>query len=251
VGSGVKSFGRCRDARRQGPPSRCSFVETNMEFLPIRYAGERVYAGFWRRFCALWVDAFIVILPVRFFLSWLEGFDRTVAIVIMIPSAALLPMYHVYFNARYGGTLGKLAVGIRVTRPDGGRIGWTEAIARSAVDMVFALVGLCIQVWALAQISGEDYSNASGFLERGHLLKSFRPSWLSVVSILSQVWVWSEVVVLLLNRRKRALHDFIAGTIVIRKEFADISIIPGPPDATSDGDWANASRRYVRGESDD
>jgi uncharacterized RDD family membrane protein YckC len=29
-----------------------------------------------------------------------------------------------------------------------------------------------------------------------------------------QIWVWSEVVVMLFNKRRRALHDFIAGTIV-------------------------------------
>jgi len=221
-----------------------------MEFLPINYAGERVYAGFWRRFCALWVDGFIIILPLRFFLFWLEGFDKTLAIVIMIPSAALLPMYHVYFNARYGGTPGKLAVGIRVTRPDGSKIGWTEALARSAVDMGFALVMLCLQVWALTRISDADYSNASGIFEQARLLQSHRPSWVSQINIVQQVWIWSELIVLLLNKRKRALHDFIAGTIVIRKEFADIPVMPWSSDPTSDADWVNASRGYVRGESD-
>jgi uncharacterized RDD family membrane protein YckC len=220
-----------------------------MEFLPINYAGERVYAGFWRRFCALWVDFFIV-MPLAFFLLWLEGFDKTLAIIITIPSTALFSMYHVYFNARYGGTPGKLAVGIRVTRPNGSKIGWTEAIARSAVDMVFALVMLCLQVWALIQISGEDYSNATGFFERATLLRSYRPAWGSQINIVQQVWIWSELIILLLNKRKRALHDFIAGTIVIRKEFADIPVMPWSSDPTSNVDWVNASRRYVRGESD-
>jgi len=222
-----------------------------MEFLPIRYAGERVYAGFWRRFCALWVDGFIIILPVRFFLFWLEGFDKTLAIVIMIPSAAFSPMYHVYFNTRYGGSPGKLAAGIKITRPDGTKIGWTEAIARSAVDMAFALVILCLQVWALTRISDADYLNASGIFEQARLIQSHRPSWASqIIDIIGQVWIWSELIVLLLNKRKRALHDFIAGTIVIRKRFADIAAKPWSSDPTSDADWVNASRRYVRGESD-
>ena len=220
-----------------------------MEFLPIMYGGERVYAGFWRRFCAIWVDAFIV-MPLGFFLFWLEGFDKTFAIVIMIPSVALFSMYHVYFNARYGGSPGKLAVGIRVTRPNGSKIGWTEAIARSAVDIVFALVTLCLQVWALTRISGVDYSNATGIFEQARLIQSHRPSWFPILRILQQVWIWSELIVLLLNTRKRALHDFIAGTIVIRKEFADIPVKPWSSDLTSKRDWVNASRGYVRGESD-
>ena len=237
-----------RDAR--GRQSEVLCVETDMDFLPIEYAGERVYAGFWRRFCALWVDGFIV-MPIGFFFMWLRGLDKTLAMAIVIPSTALLAMYHVYFDACYGGTLGKLAVGIRITKPDGSKIGWYEAFMRSAVNIAFALVTLSIEVWALSQVTHEDYSHATGFVERMALLKPFRPSWSPVVLILQQVWGWSEVIVLLFNKRKRALHDFIAGTIVIRKEFADMPVRPWSSDPTSDGDWANASRRYVRGESDD
>jgi uncharacterized RDD family membrane protein YckC len=32
------------------------------------------------------------------------------------------------------------------------------------------------------------------------------------------VWIFSEFVVLLTNKKRRALHDFMAGTVVIRKE---------------------------------
>ncbi len=32
----------------------------------------------------------------------------------------------------------------------------------------------------------------------------------------SQAWVWSELVVLLLNKKRGALQDFIAGTIIIK-----------------------------------
>lgn len=52
-----------------------------MEFLPIRYAGERVYAGFWRRFGAMWIDAFIV-MAISFFFLWLEGFDKLIVMFI-------------------------------------------------------------------------------------------------------------------------------------------------------------------------
>ncbi|WP_255590049.1 hypothetical protein [Marinicella meishanensis] len=33
------------------------------------------------------------------------------------------------------------------------------------------------------------------------------------------VWYWSELLVMLTNERRRALHDFIAGTVVIKKAF--------------------------------
>jgi uncharacterized RDD family membrane protein YckC len=191
-----------------------------MEFLPIvSENGERVYAGFWPRFCSVWVDFFVVV-PIVLLLFWLEGFDKNLAIFITIPSTALFSMYHVYFNVRFGGTLGKLAVGIRVTKPDGSRIGWPEAWKRSSVDIGFALLMLCVEVWALTQVDGQQYS-ASSFVERTRLLHSYYPSWFRIVTISQNIWIWSEVVVLLFNKRKRALHDFIAGTVVIHKEFAE------------------------------
>ncbi|MHC4387821.1 MAG: RDD family protein [Planctomycetota bacterium] len=188
-----------------------------MDFLPITSDGKRVYAGFWKRFCAKWVD-FFVLLPLVFLFTWLQGFDRNLAILITIPSTAVFFVYHVYFNAHFGGTLGKLAVGIRITRPDGVKIGWTEAWKRSAVDIVFAFLGVCVRVWALTQVNAEEYS-AARFFARVRLLQSYYPYWFSVITILQHVWIWSEVIVLLFNKRKRALHDFIAGTVVVHKEF--------------------------------
>jgi len=176
-----------------------------MEFLPITSDGKQVYAGFWKRFCALWVD-FFVIMPLGFLFIWLKSFDKNLAILITIPSTALFSMYHVYFNARFGGTLGKLAVRIRITRPDGAKIGWPEAWKRSAVDLAFGFLMLCVEVWALTQVNGEQYS-ATAFAERMRLLQSYYPSWFPIVTISQNIWIWSEVVVLLLNKRKRALQS--------------------------------------------
>jgi uncharacterized RDD family membrane protein YckC len=38
------------------------------------------------------------------------------------------------------------------------------------------------------------------------------PAW---VGIVANIWIWSEMLVLLCNKRRRALHDMIAGTIVV------------------------------------
>jgi uncharacterized RDD family membrane protein YckC len=158
-------------------------------------------------------------MPLAFLFIWLEGFDRTLAIAITIPSSVLFAMYNVFFNARFGGTPGKLAVGIRITKPDGSRIGWSEAWKRSAVDLVFASIVLVVEVWGLTQVDPGRYASL-GWMERTQLVMAQAPAWYGAISILQQVWHWSEVVVLQFNKRKRAIHDFIAGTVVIHKEFA-------------------------------
>jgi len=148
-----------------------------MDFLPITSNGERVYAGFWKRFCAGVADAFIIV-PLAFFFVWLEGADRTLAIVITIPSAIVFSMYNVFFNARFGGTLGKLAVGIRITKPNGSRIGWAEAWKRSSVDIVFAIVTLIVEFWALTQVDPSRYASLE-WIERAELLQEHWPVWYS------------------------------------------------------------------------
>ncbi len=189
-----------------------------MEFLPITKYGERVYAGFWKRFWAELVDGF-VFFPLAFLFVWLEGFDRTLAIFITIPSSILFAMYNVYFNARFGGTPGKLAVGIRITKPDGSRINWSEAWKRSSVDLVFAAIVLIVKVGGLIQIDPEAYVSW-GWMERTQKVAARAPAWYGAIRVLWQVWIWSELVVLLFNKRKRAIHDFIAGTVVVQKQFA-------------------------------
>ena len=139
-----------------------------MEFLPVTSNGKRVYAGFWTRFCAGFADTFILLLLV-FLIVWLEGLDRTLAIVVTIPSSIMFAMYNVYFNARFGGTPGKLAVGIRITEPNGTAIGWTAAWKRSSVDLVFAVLALVVQVWALILVDVAQY-NSVGWMARGKLL---------------------------------------------------------------------------------
>ncbi len=51
-------------------------------------------------------------------------------------------------------------------------------------------------------------------MEQARRVQDLSPAY-EVLSFALNVWIWSEVIVLLFNRRKRALHDFIAGTVVV------------------------------------
>jgi len=133
--------------------NKCRNKET-MNFLPLEINGNKVYAGFWKRFCASFIDALIIVgvtFPLMKTLD-LYGSDRSLTIVLSVFRFLLMHMYTVYLHARFGGTFGKLAVGIRVTRPDGNRIGWNQAWRRSSVDIAIALLVLVSEVWAMFQV---------------------------------------------------------------------------------------------------
>ncbi|EPJ46300.1 MAG: hypothetical protein OFPII_21660 [Osedax symbiont Rs1] len=190
-----------------------------MEFLPIEKDGFKVYAGFWQRFGAGIVDT-IVLIPVAYLFYYLEGISISAAIITAVISCGLYSVYTIYFHNRYGATLGKMASKIRVTNPDGSSISLKQAVLRSSVDICFAVLMVIAQIIAISQANPEEYLSA-GWMERIEYLVPLFPSWYDLVVSVANIWVWSEFFVLLLNKRKRAIHDFIAGTVVINQEYAE------------------------------
>jgi len=190
-----------------------------MEFLPLLKDGKKVYAGFWKRLCAAITDT-LVWIPVAFIFYHIQSISITIAVVAAVIHAFFFAIYSICLNLKYGGTLGKLAVGIRVTKPNGEKIGLREALLRSSVDIVYGLLIAVFTVYAIHQVDSDVYLTA-GYMERLRLLAPLYPEYSKHTNILGTVWYWSELIVLLLNERKRALHDFIARTVVIHKEFAE------------------------------
>ncbi len=176
------------------------------------------YATFWQRFAAMWIDEF-VLLPLVFVQLWLESISKMAAIVLIIPMTASYCAYTIYFHGRFGQTIGKYVMGIRVVCVTGDRIGWREAWLRSSVDVAFAILGAFSLFAALGAISDTDYY-AVDWIQRTKNVSALEPTWLGWTNTANQIWAWSEVVVMLFNKRRRALHDFIAGTVVTSEKKA-------------------------------
>jgi uncharacterized RDD family membrane protein YckC len=78
----------------------------------------------------------------------------------------------------FGGTLGKLAVGIRVRTADGNLVGWREALLRPVLQLIVSF-------------------------------GSFVPG-AGLITLLDDLWM-------LWDRQKQTLHDKVAGTIVVHR----------------------------------
>jgi len=52
-------------------------------------------------------------------------------------------------------------------------------------------------------------------------LLSLSPEFFIIYSVAINIWIWSELLVLLTNRRKRAIHDFMAGTVIVKAIYVD------------------------------
>ena len=145
-----------------------------MEFLPVEKDGSDVYAGFWSRFGAIWVDVF-VLAPFMVALYFLQSISIPVAIISTVVSNILFWAYTIYFHYRYGATLGKMATGIKVTLPNGSPIGLKQAFLRSSVDLGFAALTLAATVVAIFHADPEQYLSA-GWMARARYVSSLFPA---------------------------------------------------------------------------
>jgi uncharacterized RDD family membrane protein YckC len=99
------------------------------------------YAGFWIRFLAMFIDSiiidivqYIVLIPLGLAsvdLSTANSDQQTGALFeALLIVVALNLCYYVVFWSRYGATPGKMALGLKVVRPDGTAISVGQALGR-------------------------------------------------------------------------------------------------------------------------
>ena len=97
------------------------------------------YAGFWTRFAAALIDAVVLIIP-----SAVLGVGTRYAGGIVVTF-----LYHWLVVAYWNGqTVGKRALSIRITRPDGSPVDSGVAAARSGMRIVSGIALLLGFLWA-------------------------------------------------------------------------------------------------------
>src|SRR5262245_12337481 len=191
--------------------------------LPVQ-AGELVYAGFWRRFGAFWIDV-AVLLPLTAIAYYFGEKTRLFYLYWFLPGLLIGLWYHVYLVARYGGTPGKLLLDTRIAMTDGSPVTTNAAALRYSVLFVLSALSTLALMLAILKMTDEEYFSV-GYLERSVRLVEAAPPWYQMVNILTQIWVWSEFVTMLFNRKRRAIHDFMAGTVVIRRLRGRTAVAP-------------------------
>lgn len=137
-------------------------------------SGERVYAGFWIRFGAKFMDGIILNIVnqiIQFIIAMaLKGNPETVTILAVVIALGLNAAYVIYFTGKYGATPGKMACKIEVIRADGSPMTYGRATGRYFAEILSSLT-----------------------LMIGYIMAAF-------------------------DEEKRALHDRICDTWVVRKQ---------------------------------
>jgi uncharacterized RDD family membrane protein YckC len=170
---------------------------------------DQRYQTFWRRFAAGIVDG-VIFIPLGLADSWI--WDHVAPGPILVPWLVAYSMsyflYSVLLHGRYGQTLGKRLLGVKVFDVSGAKLSMRQAFLRDSVWIALTLYGLVNDVSLV--IEGKNPYD----LERGFDVA------LLVSLFAGGAWFILELVTMLTNRKRRAVHDFIAGSVVMRVDRA-------------------------------
>ena len=102
------------------------------------------YAGFWRRVCARLVDGLLMLL-VSALIGALMGTKNALGWPSSSPLIGLLTpiIYECFFIHKYDATLGKMALGLKIFRPDGSKLSIGRIIGRYLAYILASII-LCI-----------------------------------------------------------------------------------------------------------
>ena len=172
------------------------------------------YAGFWQRFGAYWIDIFCM-LPIMGIGLWGAEQTRLFQAYYLVPGIIVGLLFHVYLVKTYGGTPGKLLLKIKIVQVDGAQVAYKHAFLRYAILFILSISSSIAMLIVVLNMSDELYFSM-GFQDRAMYMQANMPRWYGPLSIAMNVWIWSEFFIMLTNKRRRALHDFIAGTVVVK-----------------------------------
>jgi uncharacterized RDD family membrane protein YckC len=172
------------------------------------------YAGFWPRAWAHLIDLLLWAPFIALLFTVYNRSSTTVWILSGFAFGMIGLAYPIYFHARWGQTVGKMVAKIKVTRLDGGPITLRHALLRNAVDVMLWVLYASSTIYVLAVWPEPEWVSISRADQRRLLVE--RNPLFGTYDIVQQIWMWSELLVLLFNTKRRALHDFIAGTVVVK-----------------------------------
>jgi len=190
------------------------------KIIPLEIEGinDKIYSGFWSRLGANLLDG-LIILPVSLVFLFINSINLYAYFFTIIPDLILIFWYNIYLPKRYGGTPGKLIAGLKIVKLDSSSIGWKESVLRYSVNIIIIILNIAMMVIAIISADAEIYNDLD-WLQQSQYLSGISGT-IYIITILSNIWVWSEVIVLLFNKRKRAIHDFIAGTVIVKSKYIE------------------------------
>ncbi len=168
------------------------------------------YVGFWPRFGALFIDG-IILVAVSYLLRLpLAEVDNNLVVLIV---TAIVPLfYNLFLEYRYGATLGKMLLKIKIVNYELLPPTISNVILRNIIyiGLQFISFGIDLNSYFRTQSSDPgDFTGFSSYLTPEVIIGLIYGACVFVIYII-------ELVFLLNDQKCRALHDRIGKTYVVK-----------------------------------
>lgn len=178
---------------------------------------ESIYGTFGSRLGALFLDG-IFLSPIFIAVAIFNSKQLSNYYYTFLISQLVTLCYFVYLPVRYGATPGKRVLGMTILKIDGSAISYRESFLKLAPQFLLGLVMFTLQCY-LISLADEETFNSLPWLKQNNYLKSLLPYYFVIIMVISYGYNFANLLVFLLNERKRSIGDFVAGTVVVYSRF--------------------------------
>ncbi|MDP4182675.1 MAG: RDD family protein [Bacillota bacterium] len=156
------------------------------------------YIGFWKRVLAILIDIIFLIPIAILYLKTYKYFVSHKMIAPVLIYYILIYAYHIFFITKYGGTPGKLLTKIKIVNKNCENLSIKQVLLRYSPQILGTLIFLIMNFYNLNS-------------EQNKVLK--------LINSLIGYFTMADVLVIVFDNKKRAIHDYIAGSFVISKKL--------------------------------
>jgi uncharacterized RDD family membrane protein YckC len=156
------------------------------------------YNTLWRRFIALFIDS-IILIPV----NW--GIALALSIINILPTlitsaftGLISVLYYILMHYYFGQTVGKMAGKVKVLDDSETPVNFGQSVLRSLPQLLPVM-------FAFSFSTADETADSIAL-------------WAGLIYGFTGLFSIADIIVCLANDKRRALHDFIAGTIVVRTD---------------------------------
>ncbi|WP_445427997.1 RDD family protein [Alishewanella sp. HL-SH05] len=180
-----------------------SLATVPIEPLPSKAVSK--YATFWPRFGAAIIDGllFTLILYIESLLFGIEYSNQNTLLHAF--NGLQLSIYTLVMHGYFGQTLGKMITKVKVLdHASESAISLKQALRRESVNLALNIIYISLLLTVALSI-----------VTSGTISSTLTVAIMSF-AVFAVVWSISEFVTMLFNHKRRALHDFIGKTVVVR-----------------------------------
>ena len=200
---------------------RCKYCRHSLDEpvtkIPIFSTADFKYRTFGRRVGASFIDM-LIFIPIGLIEFWILSGEvnfLTGLLVVLFSSSFII--YSVWMHASFGQTFGKMVFKVKVVDLSEGKLSLKQAMMRD----ILPIVSYIVRAFFILSDPTTYVRMEVAKLHHEHIAEPF---WFMLLKSCAMAWGILEIITMMTNRKRWALHDFIARSIVIKSDFSTLTL---------------------------